>query len=142
MKQVLKLTLVLILLFCFFAFVSGLVEDGIRVGLYYAVLGFGSMVFPVLIFVTLYHFLLNNKLNVPNLLLRFSIKSALLILISFIGLFIWAILEFIVTSGYKLDMQWILEDYREEYFGYLPVAIILAVLIPAGHHYFKPRSTS
>jgi hypothetical protein len=139
MMQVLKLTLALTLLFCLFAFFAGIVDDGIGVGLYYAILGFGSIFFPTMIFVTIYHVLFRKRLNFPNMWLRFMAKSLSLILISFIALFVWAILEFIVTSGFNIDMNWILEDYREEYLGYMLPVIILAALIPVGHHFFRPK---
>jgi amino acid transporter len=139
MIQILKLTLALLLLFGLYAFLAGVVDDGFAVGLYYAILGFGSLFFPVLIFVILYHFLFRKRFNYTNLWLSFFAKSLTMILISFVGLFIWAILEFIVTSGFNLDLKWILEDYRDEYLSYMLPVIILAMLIPVGHHYFRPR---
>jgi hypothetical protein len=135
MIQIIKLTLTLLLLFCLYAFIAGIADDGVGVGLYYAILGFGSLFFPVLIFVILYHFLFSKRFNYTTRWLGFLAKSFSLILISFVGLFIWAILEFIVTSGFNLDMKYILEGYKDEYLGYLPPVIILAFLLPIGHHF-------
>lgn len=140
MIQIIKLTLALLSLFCLYAFIAGVVDDSVGVGLYYAILGFGSLFFPVLIFVILYHFLFGKRFNYPNLWLSFLAKSLSLILISFVGLFVWAILEFIVTSGFNLDLKWILEDYRDEYLNYRLPVIILAMLIPIGYHFFRPRN--
>jgi hypothetical protein len=140
MTQIFKLTLALLLFFYIFALVFGVLDEGIRAGLYFAVLGIGSLFFPVLIFVTLYKFLLNKRLNYPNLFLRFLAKRLSLIAISFIGLFVWAMLAFMVTAGFKLDLHLILKDYREEYMNCMPVAKILALLIPVGHHLFMPNS--
>lgn len=140
MIQILKLTLALLLLFCLYAFIAGVVDDGLGVGLYYAILGFGSLFFPVLIFVILYHLLFRKRFNYTYLWLSFLVKSLSLILISFVGLFVWAILEFIVTSGFNLDFKWILEDYRDEYLDYMPPVSILSLLIPIGHHFFKPKT--
>ena len=140
MIQILKLTLALLLLFCLYAFIAGIVGDGFGVGLYYAILGFGSLFFPVLIFVILYHLLFRKKFNYTNLWLSFLIKSLSLIFVSFVGLFVWAILEFIVTSGFNLDFRWILEDYKDEYLDYIPAVIILSLLIPIGHHFFRPHT--
>lgn len=140
MIQILKLTLALLLLFCLYVFIAGVVDDGFGVGLYYAILGFGSLFFPVLIFVVLYHLLFRKRFNYTNLWLSFLVKSLFLILISFVGLFVWAILEFIMTSGFNLDFKWILEDYRDEYLDYMPPVIILSLLIPMGHHFFRPTN--
>jgi hypothetical protein len=140
MIQIWKLTLALLLLFCCYGFIAGTAKDGVGVGLYYAILVFGSLFFPVLIFVVLYHFLFRKRFNYPNIWLGFFIKSLSLIFISFVGLFVWAILEFIVTTGFNLDMKWIYEDYKDEYLNYLAPVIILALLIPIGYHFFTPRS--
>jgi hypothetical protein len=141
MVRILKLTFALTLLFCLFAFIAGIIENGIGVGLYYAILGFGSMFFPIMSFVVIYHLLFSKRLNYPNMWFRFFAKSIFLILISFIGLFVWTILEFIVTSGFNIDFGWIAEDYRDEYLSYMPAVIILAALIPIGHHLFRPQSS-
>lgn len=137
MIQILKLTVALLSLFCLYAFIAGLVDGGFRLGFYYAILGFGSLFFPVLIFVILYHFLFRKRFNYANLSLSFFVKSLSLILIAFMGLFVWAIFEFIVTSGFNLNFKWILEDYRDEYLHYMPLFIILSLLIPIGHHFFR-----
>jgi hypothetical protein len=49
---------------------------------------------------------------------------------------VWAILEYIVLSGFQLDTRWIWDDYKDEYLGFMPIVIVLALLIPIGHHYF------
>ncbi|MBK9248080.1 MAG: hypothetical protein IPM69_08215 [Ignavibacteria bacterium] len=139
MEQILKLSLALTLLLCLIPFFSVIVEDGVVIGLYYAILGFGSFFLPTLTFVAIYHFLFSKRFNFPNLWLTYMSKSLTLIFVSFIGLFVWAILEFVITSGFNLDMNLIFEDYRKEYLGYMSAVIILASLIPIGHHLFRPK---
>jgi amino acid transporter len=140
MTQIIKLTVALLLLFCLYAFIIGVVNESLNVGLYYAILGVGSLFFPVLIFVVIYHFLFSKRFNYSNRWLGFLAKSISLILISFVGLFIWALLEFLMFSGIKLDMKHILDDYQHEYLGYMPPIIILAFLIPIGYYFFKPKT--
>lgn len=141
MIRITKLTLALLLLFCLYAFIVGVLNDGFGVGIYYSFLTFGSLFFPVFIFVIIYHFLFRKRFNYANIWFGFLAKSISLILISFIALFVWAILEFIVTSGFNLDMKWIIEDYKDEYMDYIIPAIILSMLIPIGYHLFRPRSS-
>jgi hypothetical protein len=139
MAQVLKLTLILTLLFSVGLFIGGLLKDGWEMGLYYAFFGFGSLVIPFLIFVVLYHWLVSTRFNYSNLWLRFGVRSIFIILISLIGLFVWAILEYLVTTGWPLDFEEIWLDYKSEYMGYMTVVAILAVLVPPGHYLIRPR---
>jgi hypothetical protein len=136
MSQIIKLSLFLLLLFCIYAFVSGCVAQGVDTGIYYAVMGTASLFFPVIIYVALYHVFLRNRLNYPVLATRFLVKSFVMIMISLLGLLVWAILEYIVLSGFQLDTRWIWDDYKDEYLGFMPIVIVLALLIPVGHHYF------
>ncbi|HEX2606295.1 MAG TPA: hypothetical protein VHK91_02905 [Flavisolibacter sp.] len=139
MTQIIKLTFALSFLSFLFGLFAGIMEAEIGVGLYYGLLISGSMFFPIMIFVALYHLLLSRRLNLSNLWLRFTVKSLSLILFSFIGLFVWAILEYLVLNGSKFDLSWVLNDYQHEYLGYMPIAIILALLIPVGHYLFRPK---
>ena len=125
-------------MFGIYIFFAGVVYGGFSSGLYYAILAFGSLFFLVLLFVLLYHYLFSKKFNRASLWLGFLLKSLSLVLVSFLALFVWALLEFIVTSGFHLDMKWILEDYRGEYLGYMPAVVLLALLIPPGHYFFRP----
>ena len=139
MAQVIKLTLALAFLFSFFLFISGLLQEGVQAGLYYSFFGFGSLIIPFLIFVLLYHWLVSKRFNYTNLWLRFIAQTFFITLISLVGLFIWAILEFMVTTSFRLDFSEIWQDYKTEYLGYLSIVGILALLVPPRHYILQSK---
>lgn len=143
MKQILKVTIILDLLLCVAIGIFALFSNTIGFALYVALLLFASYFLPILIFTALYHVLLGKRHLHLSKVFSVVIKGLLLFALSFIGLFVWALLEFVVTDNIK-NFSWgyILKDYTTEYLGYLPIAMFLAFLIPAVYVAFTPKITA
>lgn len=143
MKPILKVTLVSDLLLCIGIGVSVLVSDQIAFAFYVSLLLFFNYFLPILIYTALYHFLLGKRHLHSSIVVSIILKALVLIVVSLVGLFIWALLEFFVIDSIK-NFSWkvIAEDFATEYVGYLPVALVLAFLIPILYRVFTPKETA
>ncbi|RYZ35127.1 MAG: hypothetical protein EOP49_33825, partial [Sphingobacteriales bacterium] len=84
MAQIVKLTLVLTLLFTAYLFAAGALKEGVETGIYYAALGFGSLIFPFFVLVFVYHWLVSRRFNYSNLLLRFGARTGFITAVSLV----------------------------------------------------------
>lgn len=136
MIRILQLTLMADLTACVCLFIYFSIGESLSYGLYVAAFSFGNILIPTFLAVLIYK-IINRFFKSKNPSSYFLLIFFLLLIAYFGGLYCWAIIE---TSSFD-NFSWdaINDDFKEEFLGYLPIAFIYTILIPALDNWLTKR---
>jgi hypothetical protein len=124
MKRVLLTTLFALLWAFIFTLVLFSIES-VEMGIYAATMIIGISFIPVLVAVLLFQLI--RKRIVANSTLPFIIQILLMILIMSVGLILWSVADAIPD----FSLENVVEDFHSQFLGFTPLALSLAIAIPA-----------